>query len=182
MAEHPEVAVLTGQSVDPYALPEPLIIAPETKLRKIVGTLFAAHRLPIPALDPNAEIVPLNDSNVLQQMLKGARLLEVQGRSAEPIALEGQFLITRDATTTTEQVKALDGRPVVAIDEDGTRYFKRLHCRGDIAVLESLNQDGTTGAELLSFNGTQGFPRLAQTLEVIGVLLDLPQSGPLVSQ
>ena len=58
MREHPEVAVLTGQSVDPYTLPEPLIIPPETKLRKIVGTLFAAHRLPIPALDPNAEVVP----------------------------------------------------------------------------------------------------------------------------
>ena len=50
-------------------------------------------------------------------------------------------------------------------DEDGTRYFKRLRCRGDIAVLESLNQDGTTAAELLSFNGTQGLSRLAQTLE-----------------
>ena len=182
MAEHPEVAVLTGQSVDPYTLPEPLIIAPETKLRKIVGTLFAAHRLPIPALDPNAEIVSLNDPNVPRQMLNGARLFEVQGRSAEPIALEGQFLITRDATTTIEQVKALDGRPVVAIDEDGTRYFKRLRCRGDIVVLESLNQGGTTAAELLSFNGTQGLPRLAQTLEVIGVLFDLPQSGPLASQ
>ena len=174
MAEHPEVAVLTGQSVDPYTLPEPLIIAPDTELRKIVGTLFTAHRLPIPALDPNAEIVSLNDSNVPQQMLNGARLFEVQGRSAEPIALEGQFLITRDATTTIEQVKALDGRPVVAIDEDGTRYFKRLRCRGDIAVLESLNHDGTTAAELLSFNGTQGLPKLAQTLEVIGVLFDLP--------
>ena len=67
-------------------------------------------------------------------------------------------------------------------DEDGTRYFKRLRCRGDIAVLESLNQDGTTAAELLSFNGTQGLSRLAQTLEVIGVLFDLPQSGPLASQ
>ena len=174
MAEHPEVAVLTGQSVDPYTLPEPLIIAPDTELRKIVGTLFTARRLPIPALDPNAEIVSLNDSNVPQQMLNGARLFEVQGRSAEPIALEGQFLITRDATTTIEQAKALDGRPVVAIDEDGTRYFKRLRCRGDIAVLESLNHDGTTAAELLSFNATQGLPKLAQTLEVIGVLFDLP--------
>ena len=107
-------------------------------------------------------------------MLNGARLFEVQGRSAEPIALEGQFLITLDATTTIEQVKALDGRPVVAIDEDGTRYFKRLRCQGDIAVLESFNQDGTTAAELLSFNGTQGLPKLVRTLEVIGVLFDLP--------
>lgn len=176
MEAHPEVAVLTGQSVDPYALPEPLIIAPESaKLRKIVGTLFAAHRLPTPALDPNAEIVPLKEPNVPQQMLDGARLFEVQGRSAEPIALEGQFLITREATTTIEQVKALDGRPVVAFDEDGARYFKRLRCRGNFAVLESLNQDGTTAAELLSFNGTQALPKLAQVLEVIGVLFELPR-------
>jgi SOS-response transcriptional repressor LexA len=177
MEAHPEVAVLTGQSVDPYALPEPLIIAPEAvNLRKIVGTLFAAHRLPAPPLDPNAEIVPLKDSSVPQQMLDGARLFGVQGRSAEPIALDGQFLITREATTTREQVKAVDGRPVVAIDEDGTRYFKRLRCRGDFVVLESLNQDGTTAAELLSFEGTQGLTKLAQVLEVIGVLFDLPQA------
>ena len=43
-------------------------------------------------------------------------------------------------------------------DEDGTRYFKRLRCRGDIAVLESLNQDGTTAAELLSFRSVAETP------------------------
>ena len=175
MEAHPEVAVLTGQSVDPYALPEPLIIAPESaELRKIVGTLFAAHRFPTPVLDPNAEIIPLKDANVPQQMLNDARLFEVHGRSAEPIALEGQFLVALETTTTIEQVRALDGRPVVAIDEDGTRYFKRLRCRGDFAVLESLNQDGTTAAELLSLDGSQVFPKLAQALEVIGVLFELP--------
>ncbi|MSO74914.1 MAG: S24 family peptidase [Alphaproteobacteria bacterium] len=172
---HPEIAVLTGQSVDPYALPEPPIIAPEAaKLRKIVGRLFTSRRLPTPPHDPNAEIAPLKDPSVPQQMLNGARLLEVQGRSAEPIALEGQFLIVREATTTIGQAKALDGRLVLAIDEDGTRFFKRLRCRGDFAMLESLNQDGTTAAKLLSFDGTQGLPKLTQVLEVIGVLFDLP--------
>lgn len=175
MEAHPEVAVLTGQSVDPYALPEPLIIAPNAELRKIVGILFAAHRLPIPAFAPNVEIVPLKDCNVPKQMLKAARLFEVQGRSAEPIVLDGQFLITREVTTTIQEIKALDGRPVVAIDEDGTRYFKRLRCRGDLVVLESLNQDGTTAAELLSFDGVLGLPKLIHALEVIGVLFDLPQ-------
>ena len=174
MKAHPEIAVLTGQSVDPYALPEPVIVAPEAaKLRKIVGTLFMAHRLPIPALDLNAEIVSLEDFNFAQKMLEGARLFKVQGRSAEPIALEGQYLIIREATTTIEQVKGLDGRPVVAIDENDARYFKRLRCRNDFAVLESLNQDGTTASELLSFDGTQGFTKLKQVLEVIGVLFEL---------
>jgi hypothetical protein len=175
MEVHPEIGVLTGQSVDPYALPEPIIIAPEAvKLRKIVGTIFAAHRLPVPALDPNAEIVALKDSKVPQQMLHGARLFEVQGRSAEPIALEGQYLITREVTTTVEQVKGLDGRPIIAIDESGTRYFKRLRCRGDFAILESLNPDGTTAAELLGFDAKHGLAKLTQALEVIGVLFELP--------
>lgn len=176
MEAHPEVAVLTGQSVDPYALPEPLIVVREVvKLRKIVGTLFASYHLAIPAFDSNAEIVALKDASVPQQMLDGARLFEVRGRSAEPIALEGQFLITREASTTIEQIKALDGRPIVAIDEDGTRYFKRMCCRGDCVVLESLNPDGTTAAELVSFSGTNGLKKLAHALEVIGVLFDLPQ-------
>jgi SOS-response transcriptional repressor LexA len=109
-------------------------------------------------------------------MLDGARLFEVRGRSAEPISLEGQFLITREAVTTIEQIKPFDGRPIVAVDEDGTRYFKRLRCRGDLAVLESLNPDGTTAAELLSFNGAEGLPKLTHALEVIGVLFELPHS------
>ena len=174
MEAHPGLAVLTGQSVDPYALPEPLIITPEAaNLRKIVGTLFAAHNLPVPPLDPNAEIVPLKDSQVPRQLLNGAQLFEVQGRSAEPVALDGQFLITRDVDINGEHVKTIDGRLVVAIDEDGTRYFKRLRCLGDFAVLESLNQDGTTATELLSFNGMKGLPKLAHAREVIGVLFDL---------
>jgi hypothetical protein len=172
---HPEIIVLTGQSVDPLTIPEPIIAAPETKqFRKIVGTVFAAHTLPTPAMDAHREFVPLADASVLTKLLHGARLFQVKGRSAEPIALENQFLITREATKTLEEIKALDRCPIVAIDEDGTRYFKRLHCSGQVAVLESLNPDGTTAAELLSFDGSAGFPRITHALEVIGVLFELP--------
>lgn len=174
---HPEIIVLTGQAVDPLALPEPIIISPEgAKIRKIVGTVFAAHRLPVPAMDADHEFVPLLDASVLQQILDDTRLFQVKGRSAEPVALEGQFLITREATKTLEQIKALDGHPIVAIDEDGTRYFKRLRCSGPIVVLESLNPDGTTAAEILSFDGSLGLPKLTHALEVIGVLFELPQA------
>jgi hypothetical protein len=109
-------------------------------------------------------------------MLKDARLLKVQGRSAEPIALDGQFLITGEVTTNVQEIKALEGRPVVAIDQDGTRYFKRLRCRGNMVILESLNQDGTAAPELLSFDGTLGLPKLEHALGVTGVLFELPQS------
>ena len=172
---HPGIAILTGQSVDPYALPEPLIIAPEAAaLRKVVGIIFASRHLSIPADDPGAEIVPLKDAEVPLRMLDGARLFQVQGRSAEPVALNDQFLITGSSNTDMERTKQLDGRPVVAIDEYGTRYFKRLRCQSNFIVLESLNQDGTTAAEVLSLDGISGLPKLVHVREVIGVLFDLP--------
>ena len=88
----------------------------------------------------------------MRALLDGARLLQVKGRSAEPIALDGQFLITRNIMKTAPEIKTLDGRPIVAVDEDGTRYFKRLQCFCQIAILESLNPDGTTASELLTFD------------------------------
>jgi hypothetical protein len=56
------------------------------------------------------------------------------------------------------------------------RASKRLRCSGQLAVLESLNPDGTTASELLSFDGALGLPKLTHALEVIGVLFELPQS------
>jgi hypothetical protein len=173
--DHPDIVVLTGQSVDPMALPEPIIVSHQTaEIRKVVGTIFTSRLLPPPALDPKREFIELLDAKILHQTLDGTRLFQVKGRSAEPIALEGQFLITRETTKTLEDVKALDGRPVVAFDEDGTRYFKRLRCTKQIVILESLNPDGTTASEILSLDGSLGFPKLTHALEVIGVLFELP--------
>ena len=92
MDAHPEIAVLTGEAIDPYSLPQPLIIAQDNaKLKKIVGTLFAAHKLSVPPINPNVEVVPLSDLAVPGRMFRDARLFRVEGRSAEPIALDGQF-------------------------------------------------------------------------------------------
>jgi hypothetical protein len=63
---------------------------------------------------------------------------------------------------------------VVAFDENGARYFKRLRCHGNVAALESLNPDGTASSELLSFDGSAGHPRITHALEVVGVLFELP--------
>jgi hypothetical protein len=156
-------------------LPSP-VIAPREKLlrRKIVGTIFAGHAATPPARELNREFAAVPDFAVVQSILKDARLFEVKGRSAEPIALEGQFLITRPPQPAARSAHQLNQRLVVAIDNTGARYFKRLQVRPPLAILESLNPDGTTAAELLSLDPAQPFPELSQLLEVVGILFELP--------
>ena len=173
---HSEIVVLTGQAVDPSTLPQPIIVQPDTDFRKIVGTLFMSHLLPVPSIDPEREFVTVPDPNILDKTLNGARLFKVEGRSAEPVALEGQFLITRDKPVKADAIASLDGRLVVGIDEDGARYFKRLRCHKKIVVLESLNPDGLTASVVLSLDGVHSLPKITEALEVIGVLFELPDS------
>jgi len=173
---HPDVAVLTSQTVDPYALREPIIVKREgLKYRKIVGTLFAQKMQAIPAGTTGHEIVAVDDAAAYWSQLDKARLFKVNGRSAEPIALDGQFLITGEALNADQAVGRLDGRIAVVVDENGTTYFKRVRRANPVLViLESLNPDGTTPAELLSLDGSGGLPRLTHALPVVEVLFELP--------
>ena len=175
--DHSQIAILSGQSVDPYNVPEPVIVPLESierNCKKVVGTIFASNLLPIPPKNEEAELVALENFSVLETALKDVRLFKVEGRSAEPIALDGQYLITRNLPFDTEHMKRMDGRLVIAIDENGARYFKRLQLKNKLLLLESLNSDGTTAAEIMSIDGTHGLPKLNNLLEVVGVLFELP--------
>ena len=143
-------------------------------MRKIVGTLFAKHRLPVPPNADNVEFVKLADFTAIHAMLKGANLFQVAGRSAEPVALDGQYIITHPVAMTSAAVVQLEGRLVIAVDDTGARYLKRFRPHGQLIVLESLNPDGMTPAELLSFDGEQGLPKLTALMEVVGILFELP--------
>ena len=173
---HPHIAILTGQSTDPYALAQPVIV-PREKIapRKIVGTLFTRSKLPTPPNDANVEFVTLNDLSVVNMLLQDSKLFRVSGRSAEPIALDGQLIMTRAVRFTPAALGEMDGRLSIAVDDDGARYFKRFRRHGTLIVLESLNPDGTTPAEILSLDGELGLPRLVGLLEVVGVLFELPE-------
>ena len=172
---HPHIAVLTGQATDPTALAQPIVVPRERiKARKIVGTLFAKSKLPIPPKDENAEFIALSDLSAVTSMVEGAKLFQVNGRSAEPIALDGQFIMTQPMAMTSPAMTEMAGRLVIAVDEDGVRYLKRFRPQGAIIVLESLNPDGTAPAELLSIGGELGFPKLVELLEVVGILFELP--------
>lgn len=175
--DHSQIAILSGQSVDPYNVPEPVIVPLESierNCKKVVGTIFASYLLPTPPKNVEAELVALENFSVLEKALKDVRLFKVEGRSAEPIALDGQYLITRDLPFDNEHLRKMDGRLVIAIDENGARYFKRLQLKKKLLLLESLNSDGTTAAEILSIDGTHGLPKLNNLLEVVGVLFELP--------
>ena len=172
---HPHIAVLTGQATDPYSLPQPVIV-PSEKIdpRKIVGTLFTSGRLPTPPRDENAEFVTLPDLGIVYGMLDDAKLFKVSGRSAGPIALDGQFIISRPARLTDAALTEMDGRLVIAVDETGTRYLKRLGGANQLSCLKASTLTERLRAEALSLDGKLGFPRLTGILEVVGVLFELP--------
>lgn len=171
---HPDIAILTAHAVDPYAIAEPVIV-PLNSLepRKVVGTLFTGEGGPNAVAEDEVEAVD-NPSNYLRY-LDQARLFEVQGRSAEPLALDGQYLMTSEPVAAAAAITEFEGQLVVAVDVDGASYFKRLRrMQAGLVVLESLNPDGTTPAELLSLDGRDSIPQLDKVLPVKGVLFELP--------
>ncbi|MEP7245276.1 MAG: AAA family ATPase [Gammaproteobacteria bacterium] len=178
MQAHADIAVLTGQAINPYELVEPLIVVREgLQALKVVGTLFSSKLSPpvseIPSKD---EVVGVDDRAHYWAQLNEARLFKVTGRSAEPIALDGQFLMTQKAVSPEYAIQSLNGELVVAVDQEGTTYFKRLRrASGHLVILESLNPDGTTAAEIMTVDDrTSGLPRLVSVLPVVGVLFELP--------
>jgi hypothetical protein len=52
-----------------------------------------------------------------------AKLIRIRGRSAEPIAFDGQSLIVQEVISEMERIQSLDGQLVVAVDEIGTRLL-----------------------------------------------------------
>ena len=115
----------------------------------------------------------MNDASGIVSVLDGARLFRVSGRSMEPIALEKQFVITRKETLNEATLRRLEGTLVIAVDEDGAKYFKRFRHRDELIILESVNSDRWTPSELLSLGG-KGRPALAGLLSVAGVLFEEP--------
>ena len=111
---HPSIAVLTGQTLEPHEVPQP-IIAPKEKMtaRKIVGTLFAAHAATPPSVTANREFESIPDLELVNKMLNNARLFKVEGRSAEPIALETQYLITHPTKFSDETLSRGAGAEII---------------------------------------------------------------------
>lgn len=99
---------------------------------------------------------------------------QVDGDSAVPVALDGQFLIVGAPVRGREELRALDGAPVFAtVESSGSepeRYFKRLRLAGTVVVLESIETSGRFPPIVCCLTASPGLPTLVQVAPVKGVL------------
>jgi len=170
---HPDVAVLTAQAINPRRIAPP-VIAQKSSLTffKIVGVLYEDANWAAPA-NSNEEICECAGEAVLSGVSEALGLVEVVGQSAEPHALNGQYIIIEKQQSATDALKKLNGKPVIASDTDDNRYFKRLRVGDDRIVLESMDSGGDYAPVILDLPGGDG-NCLKQVWPVAGVLFELP--------
>ena len=145
----PGLAVLAASSSNPREIPPAIISRAEgsANRRKIVGVLFTTDRLqPGDKVDPDAEATSLEaDNAMLADLVADTDVFEVQGSSAEPIALDKQYLLAKSARDDlAKALDELDGKPVIAEDSEDCAFFKRLRVLDTRSViLESLDKTGS---------------------------------------
>jgi hypothetical protein len=172
---HSDIAVLSAQSINPRQIAPPMIAHRGTLiLHKIVGVIYQDAEW-TPFVSSSMEVCECDGGNILTNLAANALgLVEVVGSSAEPLALNGQYLIIKGETTAVSSIRLLDGRPVIAADTDNVTYFKRLRLvSGTEVVLESMDSGGDWPPVVLAMPG-QGSNCLDRVWPVAGVLFELP--------
>lgn len=172
--DHQFTSVLTAQSIDPSSIADPVLIPSQNiNAKMIVGTLFNQGR-DFPNSAENNEVIAIDDPSGYKALLNHTRLFKVQGQSAEPIALDSQYLITGQEITLQQEMTNMDGCLVIAADIEGTRYFKRMRIvENALVILESLNPDGFNPSIIASLDDSTNI-QLTSLLPVNGVLFELP--------
>jgi len=171
---HSDIAVLTARSINPREISAPVIAhRPSLKLHKIVGVLFAPTSDPV-TMNADTEVSECDGQAVLNKVATDALgLVEVVGQSAEPLALNAQYLIIKKEIDADRAISSLVGKPVVASDSDDNTYFKRLQVVDGQVVLESLDIGGDFPPVVLHASGASQ-KTLNRIWPVAGVLFELP--------
>jgi energy-coupling factor transporter ATP-binding protein EcfA2 len=172
---HSDVAVLTAQAINPREIAPPVIAHKGSfTLHKIIGVLYEEVSWNAPTLS-TMEVCECEGESVFASLVANTLgLVEVVGQHAEPHALNGQYLIVKKEITAEEALKVLDGKPIIAADTEGNRYFKRLRfASSDRVVLESLDSGEEYGPVVLSPPG-KGKNCLVRVWPVAGILFELP--------
>lgn len=170
---HSDVAVLTANAINPRMIAPPVVAKMATlSLKKVIGVIFDHARW---SGATNMEICDCGGEAYARNAFAGMEgLVEVTGHSAEPYALDKQFLIIGKSISFNLTQSQLEGRPVIAEDSDGNRYFKRYRGSGRVAILESLEIGGDFAPIILG--STPGATPYLQTIwPVLGVLFERPR-------
>ena len=173
----PRLAVLAAASSNPREVPPAIISRAEgANRRKIVGVLFAADRLqPGDKVGLDVEATTLEgDNGMVADLVTDTDVFEVQGSSAEPIALDRQYLLAKQPKDDlAKALSELDGKPVIAEDSEDCTFFKRLRVLDARSViLESLDKTGSEEIVRLATDPEQSDPMLIRVREVVGVVFD----------
>ena len=170
-------AVMSASTSNPRETPKAVISRADGAQRfKIVGILFAAEHLQAGTrVGEETEATALDaQDRIVQSMVADTVVFEVQGSSAEPLALDGQFLLAKPpATNLSRSIADLDGKPVIAETSDGSAFFKRLRSIGrGVVVLESLDKTGRESLIVVDIDDTESQAHLLRLREVVGVIFD----------
>lgn len=172
-----DLAVLVAASSNPRRVPPAVISRSRgANRRKVVGVLFASGSLqPGVAVDSNTEVTALeaNDQTVAS-LVADTEAFEVRGSSAEPLALDKQFILAKPPNEDlVTAVLGLEGKPVIAESEQGYVFFKRLWgIDSNYVVLESLDKSGVEGVTRFSIGQEGPSPSLVRVREVVGIVFD----------
>jgi hypothetical protein len=171
---HNDVAVLTASAINPRLTAAPVVAKLSTlTMKKIVGVLYDSGKVS-GRQSSEMEVVECGGEAAITTIMSRAKgLVEVSGHSAEPHALDKQFLIIGDPVSLKDAETVLDGRPVIAEDSDHSRYFKRLRVDGNNIILESLEIGGDFAPILLAKTPSL-LKHLTKMWPVLGVLFEKP--------
>jgi hypothetical protein len=172
---HGDVAVLTAQAINPRQIAPPVIAHKATlTLHKIIGVLYQDAKWST-TTKSDSEVCDCGGQAAFDGLITNTLgLVKVIGQSAEPHALDGQYLIVKKEIPGKEALKMLDGKPIIAADTDDKLYFKRLRVTAsDLIVLESLDSGGDYEPVVLSAPGI-GKNCLERVWPVAGILFELP--------
>lgn len=174
---HSDVIVLIAQANNPRKIAAPVIAQQSTfELRKVVGVIYDDHHFV--AGSSGNEVGEIGGTSALSHLLSGKLgLVEIVGDSAEPIALDGQFIVVTDPLSQAENFAGFSGKPVIVEDREGHRYFKRLQTTSEGSiVLESLDASGEHGPIIMHSPGDDELDQnvIVRIWPVAGILFEIP--------
>jgi hypothetical protein len=172
---HSDVAVLTASAINPRMIAAPVVAKLSTlTMQKVIGVLYD-HGKSAFGKAVDGEVCDCGgDSYVKAAFANMQGLVEVEGHSAVPLALNKQFLIIANPMPTVEACKNLEDQPVIAEDSLGSRYFKRLRSGGDgLVILESLEIGGDFPPVVLA-DKPGAATHIQSIWPVLGVLFERP--------